>query len=200
MGVDKSERPNKTTLSLKAKQQVLGEGIPPSVKDAINDIVDMRSMLFTMLKVVTIASLADDEVSEDFFSDFDNYSAFSAKSSNIGILPKDAIVDESTFSRNPASCWMKIVIALFVALYSFPDNSRIFCDTLASAGVESNSLNKAVGTYFSTMLRLEAFDCEEHKVDLYIPNSVNERSLFIVDDEPVMYDDAMSTGGELPRS
>ena len=187
------QTPQKTTLLLKVPSRS-NEMEPSSISDVTQKQVtensvseNCREKLFSALKIITIATFVDDDDSDDFFSDFNNYISIAKKLNELKMLSKEVPMDEDGFNENPPDCWMKIIITIFVALYSFPDNSRIYCDVITSADVESNAQRKPIGTYFSTILRLEAYDWNEHKVDVYIPNKNGERMLFLVDDEPALY-------------
>lgn len=187
------QTPQKTTLLLKVPSRS-NEMEPSSISDVTQKQVtensvseNCRGKLFSALKIITIATFADDDDSDDFFSDFNNYISIAKKLNELKMLSKEVPMDEDGFNENPPDCWMKIIITIFVALYSFPDNSGIYCDVITSADVESNAQRKPIGTYFSTILRLEAYDWNEHKVDVYIPNKDGERMLFLVDDEPALY-------------
>ena len=206
MGVRKGieQSPKKTTLLLKVPSQKKEEELS-SISDITQKQVtensvskNLRETLFSTLKIIVIATFADDDTSDDFFSDFGNYMSIAKRLKEMNLLSDDVSMDENVFNNNPPDCWMKILITIFVSLYSFPDNSGIYCDIITSADVENNSQRTPIGTYFSTILRLEAYDWNEHKVDVYIPNKNGERMLFLIDDEPVLYTLIHSTS-QYPR-
>lgn len=152
-----------------------------------SEIENAKNKILSALKIITIAGLADDETSEDFFSSFDNYRIITTKLKSLKILSENIPMEEESFFKNPPDCWMKVIIAIFVSLYSFPDNNKVYCDSLTMSESKNNSERKVVGTYLTTMLRLEAYDWNEHKVDLFIPNEIGDRVIFIIDEEPALY-------------
>lgn len=187
MSKEDDSKTNKTVLVLKVPHDDSGE--PSDVSDDAEKtaIEKNREVLFAAIKIITIATFIDDSADEYFFEDFGNYMAIVKRLSDIKILSDEITFEENKFYENPIDCWMKVIIAIFVALHSFPDNSGIYCDVLTSEEAKNNSERTIFGFYFSTLLRLEAYDWKDHKVDLYIPNKIGDRILFLVDNEPSLY-------------
>lgn len=187
------ESPHKTTIVLKVPSQKNVEELSDVPNNSKKDVTEksaiekLRENLVSALKIITIATFAEDDIAEDFFSDFNNYFSIAKKLKEMKLISGNVPLEEDDFNRNSPDCWMKIIIIIFVSLYSFPDNSGIYCDVITSSDAENNSKMKPVGTYLYTTLRLEAYDWNEHKVDVYIPNNDGERMLFLVDDEPALY-------------
>ena len=174
---------NVTTLVLKVPSHKKG-GEPLS--HSPNTLDDYKSTIISALKIITIAALADDNVFNNFFSDFHNYIQLSNRLRNMGILSESIpyVVDE--FNSNPPECWMKFIAAIFSALYSIED-SGMHCDVITSVNDEHIDKSASLGAYFSIALRLESYDWKMHKVELFIPCEKGERMLFIVDDEPMIF-------------
>jgi hypothetical protein len=134
-----------------------------------------------------MGSVVEDDISEDFFASYDNYHKISEKLNSLKLLSKDIPLNEEGFVKNPVDCWMKMIIVIFTALFSFPGNSDIHCDVLTSEDSKNEKDNNIIGIYFSTMLKVDIYDWNEYKVDVFLPNKDGERILFIVDDEPKLY-------------
>lgn len=174
---------NKTIIKLKVPH----DKIDYAGQIVNSEIESIKNTIKSALKILTIAGLADDNTSEDFFSSFENYRLITEKLESLKILSKNIPMDKESFNNNPPDCWMKIIISIFISLYSFPDNGNVYCDSLTMSEVKNDSERKVVGNYFTTILRLESYDWNEHKVDLFIPNEIGSRIIFIIDEEPVLY-------------
>ena len=184
MGKGESEL-HRTSLVLKApSRQPNGDGKEPS--DAEKKVNELLTTLLSALKIIVTATF-DDSVSEEFFSSFHDYFAIYDKLNKSGILSSDITADEGKFQENPPNCWMKILVAIFSALYAFEELGGVHCDVLTSGPVESNALTTTVGILFSISLTLELYDWKEHKVELYIPSDEKDRTLFMVDNEPMLF-------------
>lgn len=169
------------------------DGIPPN--DISNsgkvqaELEKIRSASVSALKIITISSIVHDEISEDFLSNFGNYSIIVEKMKSFSLIDDNFPHDEDSFLKNPMDCWMKVVVTLFVTLYSLPNHGNITCDVITST-TSSNGKNigfSSLGIYFSTVLKLESYDWKMHRVELFVPNENGDRMIFIIDEEPVMY-------------
>lgn len=152
----------------------------------------IRSVSLSSIKIITIAMILDDDISEDFFSDYTNYNTIVEKIKGLGLADENLPSSEEMFLKSPIDCWMKVISVLFITLYSLPDKNGISCDILTESPVKYDDENKTrqfegVGMFFSFAVKLESYDWSVHKIGLFIPNENKSKMIFFVDDEPQMY-------------
>lgn len=186
---DNEKEIHKTTLVLKSPSGHRAETstVSTSGDSAVDKIESIHTTLLAAIKIITIATLGDDEISEDFFASYHNYTSILHKIDQLKILPSDFPRSEERFNENAPDCWMKLILSIFSALYALPGNGKIYCDILVSSIAENNAERNPEGVYLSSSINLEAYDWKNHKVDLYIPNKGGGRMLFLVDDVPMLY-------------
>lgn len=182
----KSNDNNKTTVVLKAGKASDGKNNPSGASEHIDESSKMRSALVSILKIVITAALADDEIASDFFAEYDNYNSISSKLRDMKLLDGSNIATRDDFEKSPNNCWMKIIAAVFSALYAFPDHCGICHDVIVTSKVENDAMGRPLGNCYSLMIRLEALDWKEHLVNLYLPFEKGAMIL-IVDNEPLLY-------------
>lgn len=181
----RSDRQVKSTLELKVPQN--GSNSSTSILNEDEQRLEhIRSAAISALKIVSIASMVDDDTSSDFFSSYDTFKQICDGLKNVGIVD-ESLGTESEFDNAPQDSWIKIILACFLTLYCFEDHGSVSCDILTTTNVEGGKPSSIVGTYFSLMIRLESYDWKEHKTDIFIPSKEGERILFLIDDEPVLY-------------
>ena len=158
-----------------------------AVTDGAKRLEQIRSAALSALRIITIASIVDDDTSTDFFSSYLNFRKLCDGLKRFGLVDDADMMSEEAFDSKPMDLWVKLIVVIFISLYSFIDHNGISCDVIASSKAENNAQMKPLGNYFSKILRLESYDWKDHKVDLFIPFDVGEKVLFLIDDEPVFY-------------
>ena len=184
----KEDNIHKTSIVLKSDST--GKISDSAESEEKTELKHIRSVSLSALKIITMFSISRDDISETFFSEYSNFSTIYEKLKNVKISDGRICSSEEEFLKNPFDCWMKIVLVIFSSLYSFEDHGNIECDVITSTSTDDKNGPKTfsgVGTYLSTVLRLDSFDWSYHKVDLFIPSESGGRMIFIVDNEPSMY-------------
>ena len=184
----KTDNIHKTSLVLKLPHSKSDSKLGKTEKQT--ELERIRSDSLSALKIITMSSISGDEISDAFFSDYSNFSTIVERLKYIHIADDTLSVSEDDFLKNPFDCWMKVVLILFVSLYSFADHNGIECDVITSTAQNAQEDMKpfsGVGNYFSMVLRLELLDWSYHKVDLFVPSEKGGRMIFIIDNEASMY-------------
>ena len=150
-----------------------------------SELNKIRTVSLSSIKIITIAMILDDDISEDFFSDYTNYNTIVEKIKGLGLADENLPSDAEIFLKFPIDCWMKVISILFITLYSLPDKGGVSCDILTESSVKYDNENKTkqfggIGMFFSFAIKLESYDWSVHKIGLFIPNESKSKIIFFV--------------------